>query len=248
LTDETSGKVGLVTGAGAGIGEACAHRLARAGVRLAVVDIDRDRAERVARELPGDAIAMTADVAEPGQVEQMVADVVAHFGRLDIAVNNAGVGGERAPTAEQSDAGWRDVLRVNLDGVFYCTRAEIKAMRTNGGGSIVNIASVLGSVAFAGSVGYVAAKHGVVGLTQTAALDHAPDHIRVNAVAPGFIATPLLKANMDSDEQALVGSLHPLNRLGNPEEVAEVVAWLASDAASFVTGATYSVDGGYLAR
>jgi NAD(P)-dependent dehydrogenase (short-subunit alcohol dehydrogenase family) len=247
-THELDGKVALVTGGGAGIGEACALRLASGGARVAVVDLDLEAAERVAAAIGDSAVAVKTDVADPRAADEMVASTVRQLGRLDIAVNNAGVGGERVPTGDYSDDEWRKVMSVNLDGVFYCTRAEVRAMRESGGGSIVNMASVLGSVAFPGSVAYVAAKHGVLGITKTAALEHAPDGVRVNAVQPGFIATPLLKANLDAEEQAAVAALHPQNRLGEPAEVAELVAWLGSDASSFVTGAYYPVDGGYLAR
>jgi NAD(P)-dependent dehydrogenase (short-subunit alcohol dehydrogenase family) len=248
MAGELEGKIALVTGAGAGIGEACALRLAQGGAKVAVVDIDLEAAERVAGMIGGEAIAIRGDVSDPAAAEEMVAETVRRLGGLQIAVNNAGVGGDRVPTGDHSDESWRRVMSVNLDGVFYCTRAEIRAMRSSGGGSIVNMASILGSVGFPDSVGYVAAKHGVVGLTKTAALDHAADGIRVNAVGPGFIATPLLKANMGAEEQAAVGALHPLGRLGEPAEVAELVAWLASDAASFVTGSYHAIDGGYAAR
>jgi NAD(P)-dependent dehydrogenase (short-subunit alcohol dehydrogenase family) len=241
------GKAVLITGGGAGIGEAAARRLASAGARVAVVDRDLAAAERVAGELEG-AIAVPADVADPAAVEAMVGTVLDAFGRLDAAVNNAGIGGLRAPTGEQTPESWREVLSVNLDGVFYCMRSEIPRMLEHGGGAIVNMASVLGTVGFAGSPHYVAAKHGVIGLTQNAALEYAAQGLRINAVAPGFIATPLLKANMNAEEQAATGALHPQNRLGEPEEVAELVTWLVSDAASFVNGAVYAVDGGYLAQ
>jgi NAD(P)-dependent dehydrogenase (short-subunit alcohol dehydrogenase family) len=240
-------KIALVTGAGAGIGEACARRLAAGGARVAVADRDLPAAERVAGELDG-AVAIDADVSDPVAVDAMVAAVVAAFGRLDIAVNNAGIGGLRAPIAEQTPESWREVLSVNLDGVFYCIRAELPAMLRGGGGAIVNIASVLSITGFEGSAHYVAAKHGVLGLTQNAALEYATQGIRVNAIAPGFIATPLLKASMNAEEAAAIAALHPQNRLGEPEEVAELAAWLASDAASFVNGSIYPVDGAYLAR
>jgi NAD(P)-dependent dehydrogenase (short-subunit alcohol dehydrogenase family) len=240
-------KIALVTGAGAGIGEACARRLAAGGARVAIVDRDLPAAGRVAGELDG-AVAIDADVSDPMAVDAMVAAVVEAFGRLDIAINNAGIGGLRAPIAEQTPESWREVLSVNLDGVFYCIRAELPAMLRGGGGAIVNIASVLSVTGFEGSAHYVAAKHGVLGLTQNAALEYATQGIRVNAVAPGFIATPLLKSSMNADEAAAIGALHPQNRLGEPEEVAELVAWLASDAASFVNGSIYPVDGAYLAR
>ena len=240
-------KIALVTGAGAGIGEACARRLAAGGARVAVADRDLPAAERVAGELDG-AVAIDADVSDPAAVDAMVAAVLEAFGRLDIAINNAGIGGLRAPIAEQTPESWREVLSVNLDGVFYCIRAELPAMLRGGGGAIVNIASVLSITGFEGSAHYVAAKHGVLGLTQNAALEYATQGIRVNAVAPGFIATPLLKASMNEAEAAAIAALHPQNRLGEPEEVAELAAWLASDAASFVNGSIYPVDGAYLAR
>jgi 2-dehydro-3-deoxy-L-rhamnonate dehydrogenase (NAD+) len=243
------GKVALVTGGGAGIGEACAVRLAEAGARVAIADVDIDAARAVANRLGTEvALAVRVDVSDPASVDGMVGATVAHFGALHVAVNNAGVGGDRVPTADQTDEGWRNVMSVNLDGVFYCTRAEIRAMREQGEGSIVQMASILGTVGFPDAVAYVAAKHGIVGLTRTAALDHAADGIRVNAVAPGFIATPLLQEHMGPAEQAQVGALHPLDRLGRPAEVAELVVWLASDSSTFVTGALYTVDGGYTAR
>jgi NAD(P)-dependent dehydrogenase (short-subunit alcohol dehydrogenase family) len=253
MPGELDSKVALVTGGGAGIGEACALRLARGGAKVAVVDRDLQAAERVVTAIgESSSVAVQADVSNSADAEEMVAATVRRFGALHVAVNNAGVAGAELPTAEQSDADWRSVMAVNLDGVFYCTRAEIRSMQSSGGGSIVNMASVMGAVAFEGLVGYTTAKHGVVGLTQAAALDHAEDGIRVNAVAPGFIGTALLKGNMGADEQeavaAFLAALHPMHRLGEPSEVAELVTWLASDASSFVTGAYYPVDGGYLAR
>jgi NAD(P)-dependent dehydrogenase (short-subunit alcohol dehydrogenase family) len=247
MASDLDGRAALVTGAGAGIGEACARRLTAGGARVAIIDRDQAAADRVASELDG-AIAIYADVSDPDAVEAMVATVVDRFGRLDVAVNNAGIGGLRAPVAEQTPDSWREVLAVNLDSVFYCIRVEIPAMLRTGGGAIVNTASVLGFTAFPGSAHYVAAKHGVVGLTQNVALEYATEGIRCNAVAPGFIATPLLKANLNAAEQAEIGALHAQNRLGEPEEIAEAVAWLASDAASFVNGSVHVVDGGYLAR
>jgi NAD(P)-dependent dehydrogenase (short-subunit alcohol dehydrogenase family) len=244
-------KVAIVTGGGSGIGEACAKLLARRGASVLVSDVDLAAAERVAGEIESaraEAVADRTDVADPEQVEAMIAAAVERFGGLDIGVNNAGIGGPTAPTGEYPLDGWRMVMSVNLDGVFYCTRAEIGSMRQRGGGSIVNMASILGAVGFANSVAYVAAKHGVVGLTQNAALEYATDNIRVNAVGPGFIRTPLLDANLDEETLKGIAALHPIGRLGTSEEVAELVAWLASDASSFVTGSYYPVDGGYLAR
>lgn len=245
------GRVAFVTGAAQSIGAACARTLARNGARVAVTDIDGDGAERTAGEIRaagGEAIGLALDVTDPKAVTATVQGAVEHFGALHIGVNNAGISGEGFPTGDIPVATWRAVLSVNLDGVFYCTRAEIAEMRRGGqGGSIVNMASILSRAAFPSHVPYTAAKHGVLGLTRGAAVDHAVDRIRVNAVAPGFIRTPLNdihpRETIEAIEQA-----HPLGRMGEVDEVAELVAWLASDASSFTTGSLYPVDGGYLAR
>jgi NAD(P)-dependent dehydrogenase (short-subunit alcohol dehydrogenase family) len=241
-------KVVLVTGAGSGIGEACAHRAAAGGARVAVVDIARDAAERVASEIGGDARAIEADVADEGSVAAMVATVVKQFGRLDGAINNAGVGGAHLAVGDYTLDDWRRVMRVNLDGVFLCVREEIRAMRKTGGGSIVNMASVLAAAGYPEQVAYVTSKHGLVGLTRVAALDHAADGIRVNAVGPAFILTPLVQQTMTPEAIAAVAPMHALGRWGQPDEVAEMTAWLLSDAASFATATFYPLDGGLLAR
>jgi NAD(P)-dependent dehydrogenase (short-subunit alcohol dehydrogenase family) len=231
------GKVTLVTGASSGIGRAIALAYAREGAKVVVSDVNVAGGEEtvsLVREQGGDAIFVPA--------------VVGH-GALDEACNNAGIGGELGPTADYPDEAWHQVIGVNLSGVFYCMKHQIPAMLRHGGGAIVNMASILGQVGFAGAPAYVAAKHGVVGLTKTAALEYSAQGLRINAVGPAFIHTPMI-AGLEADpatQQQLV-SLHAVGRLGQPEEVAELVVWLSSERASFVTGAYYAVDGGYLAR
>ncbi len=246
------GKVAVVTGGGSGIGRESALLLAKGGASVMISDIDeRGGLESVEmiKSGGGNAAFVKSNVAKPEDNENMVAETVKVFGRLDIAVNNAGIGGEASLTGDYSVEGWLKVININLNGVFYGMRYEIPAMLKNGGGAIVNIASILGQVGFATAPAYVAAKHGVVGLTKTAALEYSAQGIRINSVGPGFIHTPLLK-DLEQD-QAVVDmliSLHPMGRLGLPNEVAELVAWLASEKASFVSGGYYAVDGGYLAR
>lgn len=238
------GKVALVTGGGSGIGEAVARGFADAGATVVVVDIAEDAAGKVALAIGASAGAEVADVSDPDSVQALIGRVMERHGHLDVAVNNAGIGGPSAPVGEYPIDGWRNVLSVNLDGVFYGMRHEIPAMLEGGGGSIVNMASILGSVGFAQAGAYVAAKHGVVGLTRTAAIEYSRDGIRVNAVGPGFIETPLIT----EDIAAAVRPLHPIGRLGRPEEVAALVTFLASDQSSFVSGSYYTVDGAYTAQ
>ncbi len=246
-----SGKVSLVTGAGSGIGEACARELAARRSQVVVADLNLSAAEHVVEEIRGsggDAAAIQADVADPASVDRMVQFAVDQYGRLDVAINNAGIGGESNPTGEYSLESWNRVIAINLNGVFYCMRYEIPAMLQTGGSAIVNMASILGSVGFAKSSAYVAAKHGVVGLTKSAAIEYATQGIRVTSVGPGFITTPLIAGNLDAAEQQAISGLHAMKRMGEVEEVATLVCFLASDAASFITGSYHVVDGGYTAQ
>lgn len=245
-------KVALVTGASSGIGRAVALICAREGAKIVVSDINAEAGEETAvlvRSEGGDAIFVAADVGKPEHAKVLVERAVAHYGRLDIACNNAGIGGPTAATADYPLDGWAQVINVNLSGVFYGMQQQINAMLRTGSGAIVNVASVLGAVAFARSPAYTAAKHGVVGLTQAAALEYGAHGIRINAVGPGFIHTAMVsKLEQDAAVNAMLVAAHPIGRLGRVEEVAELIAWLASDRASFVTGSYYPVDGGYLAR
>lgn len=244
------GKTALVTGAGSGIGEAIAIALARAGARVAVQDISLDKAQGVTARIVakgGEAKALAGDVADAAAVEAMVADTVAWGGGLHLLVNNAGIGGPSAPTADYPVDGWQQVIGINLNGVFYGMRFGIPAMLKSGGGAIVNMASILGSVGFAGAPAYVAAKHAVVGLTKNAAMEYATQGIRVNAVGPAFIDTPLL-SGFDQAARDWLISLHPAGRMGKAEEVAALTLFLLSDQASFITGSYHLVDGGYTAK
>jgi NAD(P)-dependent dehydrogenase (short-subunit alcohol dehydrogenase family) len=197
----------------------------------------------------GDAFFMAADVARAEDCAELVRRTAKVYGRLDVACNNAGVGGDLAPTADYALDAWQQVIAVNLTGVFFCMKYEIGQMLQTGGGAIVNVASILGAVGFANAPAYTAAKHGVVGLTKAAALEYGTQGIRVNSVGPAFIHTPMI-ARLEQDPAALgqLVAMHPLGRLGTPAEVAELVLWLSSPAASFATGAYYPIDGGFLAR
>lgn len=243
-------KTALVTGAGSGIGEAIALALAKAGAKVAVQDIAADKAKAVAAKITangGKALALAGDVSDAAVVEGLVAQTVAWGGGMHLLVNNAGIGGPSAPTGEYPLDGWDKVIGINLNGVFYGLRFGIPAMLASGGGAIVNIASILGSVGFANAPAYVAAKHAVVGLTKNAAMEYATQGIRVNAIGPAFIDTPLL-AGFDEAARNWLISLHPAGRLGTSEEVAALTLFLLSEQASFITGSYHLVDGGYTAK
>ena len=245
-------KTAIVTGAGSGIGRAVALAYAREGARLVLSDLaeegGRETVRLVERATPGaGCVFVRADASSPEDHERLVRTAVERFGALHVACNNAGISGELHPVGEVSVEGWRKVIEVNLSGVFYAMRAQIPRMLEAGGGAIVNMASILGAVGTAHAAGYVAAKHGMLGLTQTAALEYSARGIRVNAVGPGYIDTPLLQG-LTPEARAGLAALHPIGRIGRADEVAELTLWLSSDRASFVTGSYYPVDGGYLAQ
>ncbi|WP_372634423.1 SDR family NAD(P)-dependent oxidoreductase [Fodinibius sp.] len=247
-------KVALVTGAATGIGRETAIAFAKKGANVVIADINKKQlaeTEKLLNEEEVEILSVKADISNEEDIRNMVEKTVQKFGRLDFACNNAGIGGESATTGEYSTEGWDKVLNINLRGQFICMKYEIEAMLDNGSGSIVNISSILGHVGFTEAPAYVASKHGLLGLTKTAAIEYASQGIRVNAVCPGFIETPMLEdAGITTDEETKqhIISLHPAGRLGKPREVADAIVWLASDEASFVTGHPLLVDGGYVAR
>lgn len=243
-------KVALVTGAGSGIGRAVALAFAAKGAKVVVSDTNDqggNETRQMIEDKGGEAAYFHCDVSKFKECEALVNYTVSKYGGLHFAVNNAGIGGDLGSTADYTVEGWQKVIDINLNGVFYCMKYEIAHMLKNGGGAIVNIGSILSKVGFAGAPAYVAAKHGVDGITKNAALEYSAHGIRINNVGPGFIKTPMIGA-LDEPTLEFLKSAHATNRLGEPEEVANLVVWACSDEASFVTGAYLPVDGGYLAR
>lgn len=245
------GKVALVTGGGSGIGRDAALGFARGGAKVVVCDVDEaggNETVALVEQAGSEAVFVLTDVSKPESVEAAVAAAVDAFGGLNVVVNNAGIGGEAALTGDYTIEGWHKVIDVNLHGVFYGMRYGIPAILASGGGSIVNVSSILGLVGWATAPAYVASKHAVSGLTKAAAVEYGQQGIRVNSVHPGFIETPLLtKAGIvpGSDGYNFIASKHAMNRLGTPDEVANLIVWLASDEASFMSGSNVTVDGAY---
>jgi NAD(P)-dependent dehydrogenase (short-subunit alcohol dehydrogenase family) len=245
-------RVAFVTGGASGIGRATAMAFAGAGHLVAIADIDETAGTQVAEDIRAtgsSAIFVKCDVSDEAQVEAAIARTVERFSRLDAAFNCAGLDGRHAPTAEYPADDWHRTLAVNLTGVWYCMVHEIRQMLKQGGGSIVNCASAAGLRGIASVPAYTASKHGVVGLTKTAALDYAAKGIRVNAVCPGGILTPMLEQAMGDSEEVrqAAARFHPVGRLGQPQDIASAVLWLCSDGASFATGQAIAIDGGWTA-
>lgn len=243
-------KVALVSGAGSGIGRAIAETYAKEGAKVVIADINAEHGEAVVQAIKdngGDAIFVKADSSKAEDNMQLVAATVAKYGRLDIACNNAGIGGPAASTGAYEPEDWDKVIALNLSGVFYACRYQLEQMEKNGGGAIVNIASIHGMVAAPSSPAYTASKHGVVGLTKNIAAEYGQKNIRCNAVGPGYIETPLLTAHMDKEAMDAIAAKASMNRLGTPQEIADLVAFLSSDKSSFTTGSYIMADGGYTA-
>jgi NAD(P)-dependent dehydrogenase (short-subunit alcohol dehydrogenase family) len=247
------GKTIFITGGLSGIGKACAIAAAKQGGNIAIADMKSDSSSMVMEEIKvenPEAIFIECDVSDFFQVQAAIENVVGTFGTLDVACNNASIGGEASKIGDMTEQAWLKVISVNLSGVFNCMRHELYQMAKQKTGVIINMSSILGKVGFSTSSPYVAAKHGVIGLTQTAALEYATDGIRVNAICPGFIETPLLTKggiNNNSDVKQTIVDLHLMKRFGTSEEIANGFIFLASEDSSFITGTALEIDGGYLA-
>lgn len=251
-----TGKVAVITGASSGIGRATALGAAREGASIVVADMNAEGGNEtvnLVKEMGAEALFVEADVTDVASVDGLMAQTLDRFGTVDLAFNNAGIAGAFGETHTYEKAAWDTVIAVNLSGVFNCLKAELAVMRERGAGAVVNTASILGLVGFANTPAYTAAKHGVVGLTQVAALENAGHGIRVNAVCPGFIETPMvmdgpLKARENPEALESIEDSTPAGRLGQPEEIAEAVLWLWSDRASYMNGHALAVDGAYTAQ
>jgi len=244
-------KVAIITGSGSGIGKATAILFAREGAKVVVSDIHEENGIAVLSEISksgAEAIFIRADTSKVDDNRNLVEQTLNQYGELHIVVNNAGIAGPLGMVADYPIEGWQQVIETNLSGVFYGMKYQIPAILKSGGGSIVNIASILGAVGTRLSPAYVTAKHGLVGLTKAAALEYANQKIRVNSVGPGYIKTPMVTNALNEETLKLAEGLHPIGRLGESKEVAELILWLASDKSSFVTGSYYPIDGGYLAQ
>ncbi|MBU3699869.1 MAG: SDR family oxidoreductase [Candidatus Kapabacteria bacterium] len=244
--------VALITGAASGIGKAIAHLFVEKGASVVLADIDDAQGRALEAELQsrsGRALFVHCDVANPQHHQQAVDEALRTFGRLDVAVNNAGIAGQGGPTAQYPIDEWQRIIDVNLSGVFYGLRAQLPVMIQQGSGSIIVVSSILGAVGFAGAPAYTAAKHGLLGLVKAAALDHSSQGVRINAIGPAFIDTPMIAGIVQDPVVAqVVTGKHPIGRLGRPEEVAQLVHFLSSDLSSFITGSFFPIDGGYLAQ
>lgn len=250
MDDTLKNKVAIVTGGASGIGKAVCELFVKHGAKVAIADMQEEAGKELATKLNAQheaAIFIKTDVSDSESCRKMVEITVDHFGQLDIGVNNAGVSDGETATGDKDVDQWNKIIDINLNGVFYCMRFQIPEILKQRGGAIVNMGSILSQVGFATASAYVAAKHGMLGLTRNAALEYASEGIQINAVGPAFINTPLLK-DMDDDTINMLKQAHPIGRLGEPEEVAELVMWLSSSKASFCHGGYYPVDGGYLSR
>jgi NAD(P)-dependent dehydrogenase (short-subunit alcohol dehydrogenase family) len=247
-------KTVFITGGLSGIGKACAIAAAKEGANIIVADLKSDITNKTMEEIRREnsrVLFIECDVSVYKQVESAVQQVIDIFSTIDVALNNAGIGGKANKVGDMSEETWLKVINVNLNGVFNCMKHELTQMAKQKRGVIINMSSILGKVGFASSSHYVAAKHGIIGLTQSAALEYATEGIRINVICPGFIATPLLSnAGIieDSDLQKYIIGLHPMKRLGKSEEIASGFIFLASDDSSFMTGTTLEIDGGFLAQ
>jgi len=243
-------KVAVVSGGGSGIGRATALAYAREGAKVVISDVNEEHGNATVKQiqdLGGDAFFVKSDASKAKDNQELVRAAVEKYGRLDIGFNNAGIGGKPALTGETDPEDWDRVIALNLSGVFYACRYQLEQMEKQGGGVIVNMASIHGTVAAPMSSAYTATKHGVVGLTKNIAAEYGQKNIRCNAVGPGYINTPLLEANLDDASLKAIAAKAPMNRLGKPEEIAELVVFLSSDKSSFTTGSYFISDGGYTA-